>query len=95
MIHLTTEQVRAFILDRFRSQLEAKGLSPSTISDNFDLLTEGVVDSMGVVELINALEQHWNIQLDLEALEPESLTIVGPLCRYVEERSRRIARPVI
>jgi acyl carrier protein len=91
VIPLTAEQIRGFILDRFRSQLEAKGLSPWTISDDFDLLTEGVVDSMGIVELITALEQHWDIELDLEALEPEKLTIVGPLCRYVEERSRVIA----
>ena len=87
MNRISAEEIRAFILDRLQSQLDAKGLSPSSVPDGFDLLTEGVIDSMGIVELIVALEQQFDTRLDFEELDPESLTIVGPLCRYVEEKS--------
>jgi acyl carrier protein len=80
-------EVRAFILDRLQDQLEAKGLSLSSVPDDFDLLTEGVIDSMGIVELIVALEQQLGTCLDFEELDPENLTIIGPLCRYIEEKS--------
>ena len=87
MNRISAEEVRAFILDRLQSSLSAKGLSTESVPDDFDLLTEGVIDSMGIVELIAALEGQFNIRLDFEELDPENLTIVGPLCRYVEEKS--------
>lgn len=87
MNRISAEEVRAFILDRLQSPLAAKGLSPPSVPDDFDLLTEGVIDSMGIVELISALEGQFDIRLDFEELDPENLTIVGPLCRYVEENS--------
>ena len=87
MSRITAGGIRAFILDRLQGQLEAKGLSHSSVPDDFDLLTEGVIDSMGIVELIIALEQQFDIRLDFEELDPESLTIIGPLCRYIEEKS--------
>jgi acyl carrier protein len=83
----TAEEIRTFILGRVQGQLEAKGLSISSVPDEFDLLTEGVIDSMGVVELIASLEQQFDMRLDFEKLDPESLTIIGPLCRYIEQKS--------
>lgn len=87
MNRISAGEVRAFILDRLQSPLAAKRLSPESVPDHFDLLTEGVIDSMGIVELIAALEGQFDIRLDFEELDPENLTIVGPLCRYVEEKS--------
>jgi acyl carrier protein len=84
---VTADEIRKFILGRLQGPLEAKGLSPSSVPDDFDLLTEGVVNSMGMVELVVAVEQQFATRLDFEELDPESLTIVGPLCKYIEERS--------
>ena len=87
MRRITANEIRKFILNRLQGQLEAKGLSPSSVPDDFDLLTEGVVNSMGMVELVVAVEQRFATRLDFEELDPESLTIVGPLCKYIEEQS--------
>ena len=87
MNRISAREVRAFLLDRLRSPLAAKRLSPEAVPDDFDLLTEGIIDSMGIVELIAALEGQFDIRLDFEELDPENLTIVGPLCSYVEEKS--------
>lgn len=85
MNRITADGIRQFILSRLQDQLEAKGLTPSSVPDDFDLLTEGVIDSMRLVELVVLLEEQFGVHLDFDGLDPESLTIVGPLSKYIEE----------
>jgi len=87
MNHISAEEVRAAILFRLHGRLTAMGIDAQNVPDDFDLLTEGVIDSQGVVEMIVAMEQGFNTQIELEDLDPEDLTIIGPLCRYVAERA--------
>ena len=87
MTRVSAAAVREFLLDRFSDPLAANGVEPQDVSDDYDLLVEGVVDSFGILEMITAMEEHFGIQLDYEDLDPESLTIVGPLCRFVEASS--------
>jgi acyl carrier protein len=85
---ITAEAVRALLLERFASSLAAKGLEPAQVPDDFDLLTEGVIDSLGILEMISAIEHRFGLAIDFEDLDAEELTILGPLCRYVEGKSR-------
>jgi acyl carrier protein len=87
MSYVSAEQVRSFLLARLESPLAAKGLTPRNVPDNFDLLVEGVIDSLGVVELISAVQEQFGIAIDFEDLDAEDLTITGPLCRYIAEKS--------
>jgi acetyltransferase-like isoleucine patch superfamily enzyme/acyl carrier protein len=64
--------------------LDGKGLSADDVPDDFDLLAEGVVDSFGLVELINALEARFGIELDFENMDADELSLVGPFSRFVE-----------
>lgn len=77
------ENVRDFILRLYNERLRSSGLTPEAIGRDFDLLTQGIVDSLGVLELISAIEAEFNVIIDLEALDAESLTIIGPLCDYI------------
>lgn len=85
------EQLRNFVLDHLGDQLAAAGISCCAVTDDFNLLSEGVVDSLGLVELIAALEERFDVEVDLEDLEIEEMTVVGPLCRSIERQllSRR------
>ena len=87
MTRVSAEDVRAIVLRELEAPLAAKGLKPQDVPDNFDLLTEGVIDSIGIVEMITALEQHFAMQIDFEELDPEHLTVIGPLCRYIAAES--------
>jgi acyl carrier protein len=78
------ECVRALILAQLKQPLVEMGLEPTAITDEFDLLTSGLIDSLGIVELISAIEQQLGIAIDLSELDPEYLTSVGPLSRYIE-----------
>ena len=33
------------------------------------------------------MEEHFQVQIDYENLDPENLTVLGPLCRFVEQSS--------
>lgn len=83
----TAQDVRDAILDRVVEQLAAKGLTPSDVPPDFDLLLEGVIDSFGVVELIVMLEERFAVEFDLDELPADDLTRVGALADYVEQKS--------
>ena len=83
----TPEDVREFILSLFAEKIKKTGVG--VVPDNFDLVTGGVLDSMGILELVTALEQKFGIELDLSGLDAEHLAVVGPLARYVSEQAGR------
>lgn len=85
---LAPDGVRGFLLAEVADQLAALGMSPEEVPDDFDLLAQGALDSLGLVELIAAVEDRYGVELDFEDLDPESLGVVGPFCRYIEERVR-------
>ena len=88
MNRVTQEQVREFLLAKYARAIKELGLDPSTLTDDFDFLFREVVDSFGILEMIMSIENEFHIKLDMEALEAEQITILGPLSRYVAEYSR-------
>jgi acyl carrier protein len=88
MRDITAAGIRRFLLDKYREPLEALGLTAGDLPDNFDLLLNGVIDSFGILEMINALEEEFRIELDLATLDAEQITILGPLSRYVAENAK-------
>ena len=83
---LTEASIRRFLLDKYREPIGAMGLIPEELADDFDFLLSGVIDSFGILEMISAIEKEFDIELDLEALDAEQITVLGPLSRYVAER---------
>src|SRR5262249_46782637 len=86
MNHTSIEEIRSFILTRLAEPLQAKKLTPQDVPDDFDLLIEGVIDSLGIVELISAIEEQLGISVDFEELDADDLTVIGPLCRYIDKQ---------
>ncbi len=80
------EEVKAFLAQQFADELAATGRA-GELPDDFDLLIEGVMDSLGLLELVSALEQRFGVALDLEELDAEDLTKVGPIARVVAAQS--------
>jgi acyl carrier protein len=86
MKEIPEASIRRFLLDKYRKQIGAIGLMPDNLADDFDFLLNGVIDSFGILEMISAIENEFQIQLDLADLDAEQITILGPLSRYVAER---------
>ena len=79
----SADDVRALVLAECSDALAAVGADPATLADDFDLRANGVIDSLGFLELITALEERLGVEIDFEALDPAELTVVGPLARFV------------
>jgi acyl carrier protein len=75
--------LRSALLEALVEPLAAVGRDPRTVTDDFDLLAEGVIDSFGLLELISALEARYATTLDFSQLPVEDLTVVGPLTRHL------------
>jgi acyl carrier protein len=86
MISGSGESVKSMIVARLGPSLVEMGLAPAALTDDFDLLTSGVIDSLGIVELLAALEQQLGMVIDLSELDPENLTTLGPLSLYIENQ---------
>ena len=89
MKNVTLDNVRAFLLTRYYEPIIAMQLSLTEIPDDFDLLLSGVIDSFGILEMISAIEDEFQIQLDLALLDAEDITRIGPLARYIAESADR------
>jgi acyl carrier protein len=83
MNEITPEKVRGFLLTRYSEAITGLGLDPAEVSDSFDFLLTGVIDSFGILEMISSIEDEFRIQLDMAALDAEDITILGPLSHYV------------
>ena len=87
MTYVAADAVRSFVLERVADPLRAKDLTPEQVPDDFDLLTEGVIDSLGVLEMVSEVEQHFGLEVDFEELDAADMTRVGPFSRYVADKS--------
>jgi len=59
---------------------------PADLPDDCDLLLSGYVDSLGLLELMTAIQDYFGREIDFDELDAEQMTIVGPLKRFVAEK---------
>jgi acyl carrier protein len=76
-------RVRGLILEACGPALTDFGIDPATAPGDLDLRGSGMIDSLGFVEIIVALEEQLGIEIDLEAMDPEQITVLGPLAAHV------------
>ena len=79
------EKVRAFIVENFMFG------NDEGLSDETSFLEEGIIDSTGVLELVDFLEEEFNISVDDEELIPENLDSIKNLSGYLERKVKQAA----
>jgi acyl carrier protein len=75
-----SEQVRAFVLEKF-PQAKKKSLS-----DSDKLLESGIVDSLGILDLVAFLESDFKVQITDDELLPENFQTVEAIAEFVERK---------
>jgi acyl carrier protein len=89
MTEISAEDVRVFLRNYLIQESRMQGLDlPVDLPDDCDLLLSGFIDSLGLLELVTAIDGYFGREIDCEALDPEHMTVVGPLCRFVSEQLR-------
>ncbi|WP_409180385.1 phosphopantetheine-binding protein [Amycolatopsis sp. VS8301801F10] len=80
----TTEAVKAHILAKYLPDTPSEELETS-----YDLLDNGVVDSLGLLALISWVEQHFQIPLDEVEISPDNFRSVDAIREFVESTATR------
>jgi acyl carrier protein len=80
------DEVRAAILTVLSARLRERGLEPEDVPDSCDLLVEGLTDSFGLLELLQAIERRYQLTIDFGSLPVTELTVLGPLSRYIAQQ---------
>jgi len=75
------ERIRAFVLEKF--PLARK----RSVKDSDELLESGIVDSLGVLDLVHFLEQQFSITVVDDELIPENFRTVDHIVAFVERRT--------
>jgi len=73
-------KIRAFIIENFLFG------NDDGLQDETSFLEEGIIDSTGVLELVNFIEEEFDITVDDEELIPENLDSINNAAEYLERK---------
>ncbi|MBS1893783.1 MAG: acyl carrier protein [Actinobacteria bacterium] len=79
--------VRARILEICGPSLTVCGVDLAAPPADLDLRACGAIDSLGFLELVTELEEVFDVELELEDIDPERLTMLEPLAAAVAEQA--------
>jgi acyl carrier protein len=82
-----SERVRAFVLDRF-PLAKKRGVSSSD-----PLLESGIVDSLGILDLVAFVEKEFGFQVSDDELVPENFQTIECLATFVQKKSQARMSP--
>ena len=80
-MQVIAQDFRDFINHNFRFMTGGDGLA-----DNDSFLEKGIIDSTGVLELVQFIESKFNLRLADEDLVPENLDSIDNLVSFVERQ---------
>ena len=58
----------------------------SGVPQDADLFLPDVLDSVGVATLLVLIEEHWDLEIDDEEIEPESFESLSTVADFVREK---------
>jgi acyl carrier protein len=74
------DRVRTFVVENF---LFGEG---EDLKDDTSFLDEGIIDSTGILELVDFLEEEFEISIDDEELIPKNLDSLNNVSAYVDRK---------
>jgi len=78
----TAQKIRSFIFDNFLFDADENALA-----NDDSLLEKGIIDSTGVLELVEWLEDDFGLEIDDDELIPENLDSVNNLAAFISSKS--------
>ena len=57
--------------------------------DDASLLREGIIDSLGVVELVEFLQTHFNVKVEQQEVRPDNFDSVAKMAAFVRRKTGR------
>jgi len=73
--------VRAFVVETLAQRASQLGFDGLEFDGSFDFFESGLLDSLGLITLIDAVETQFGLEMDLTGMDPEAFTTVDGLVR--------------
>jgi acyl carrier protein len=80
-VRTVSEQIRGFVIKHF--PLARK----HNIHNNDPLLVNGIIDSLGILEIIGYLEKEFKISVADEELVPENFDTIESIAAFVQQKN--------
>ncbi|MFF5441316.1 acyl carrier protein [Streptomyces achromogenes] len=80
------EEIRGYVVAEFLD-----GEDTADLTADFDLITNGVVDSLGVVRIVSHLSRTYSIPVDDIPLVPDHFRSIGAMSAFVEDATKAAA----
>ncbi|WP_299963942.1 acyl carrier protein [uncultured Roseobacter sp.] len=78
--------LRTFIADEF-----AMDLTPDQLTDDLDLIENGIIDSLGVLKLIAFLEGEFDLIITPDELDPDNYHTISMIEDIIREKHKTAA----
>ena len=76
----TTQKIKQFIVDEYMPDVSADDLE-----GDFDLMTSGAIDSLGLLQMVAWLETEFDVVVDDSELGPDSFRTVNDIKAFIEQ----------
>ncbi|MER7412783.1 MULTISPECIES: acyl carrier protein [Streptomyces] len=83
MSHIET--IKQFIVEEFLPDV-----TPQQLADDHDLLSDGVIDSLGVLKLIAWVEDRFGLAVDDTDLDPDNFRSAASIDAFVAAAPQRV-----
>jgi acyl carrier protein len=75
------ERIRGFVLEKFPLARTRR------VKDSDELLESGIVDSLGILDLVSFLESDFGLSISDEDLMPENFRSVDSMATFTEQKA--------
>jgi len=76
----TGKKIREFVISRFPLAKQGR------LDDEQDLLQSGIIDSLGILEVVNYLSEEFSVVVSDEELLPENFSSISKLTSFTERK---------
>jgi len=85
----TSQRIRSYIIKKFPNSRK------KMLDDDLPLLQSGIIDSLGVLDVVAFLEQTFSIKIEDDELTPENFGSIGRLTSFAEQKRSRPEVPAV
>lgn len=74
------DEIRRFIIEKFLLN------SGDNLDDDIPLIETNTVDSVGILEIVGFIENHFGLKVEDEELTAENLDSINKIARFIEKK---------
>lgn len=62
-----------------------KNICPEVVDGNNKMVSDGLVDSVGLVEIVSEIEEEFQIEIPMDAISPENFDSIDAMWGMIEK----------